>query len=137
MTMQYWLVKSEPESYAWDSLVKDGHTSWDGVRNFQARNHLRTMQPGDRVLFYASVTLKAVQGIAEVSKAPYPDKTAEEGDWTSVELKPVRPLRNPVSLAQIKANPALANMALLRQGRISVTPVTKAEFAEIVKQGGG
>lgn len=138
MTTQYWLVKSEPESYSWDTFIKDGRTSWDGVRNFAARNHLRAMKVGDRVLFYASVTGKAVQGIAEVSKTAYRDPTAEEGegDWSSVELKVVKPLKNPVTLEQMKAEPALKGMTLFRQGRLSVTPVTKEEFTLITKLGG-
>jgi len=137
MTTQYWLVKSEPESYSWDTFVKDGQASWDGVRNFAARNHLRSMKTGDRVLFYASVTGKAVQGIAEVSKTSYPDPTAEEGDWSSVELKPIKPLKKPVTLEQMKGEPALSKMTLFRQGRLSVTPVTKEEFTVITNLGKG
>jgi predicted RNA-binding protein with PUA-like domain len=138
MTTQYWLVKSEPESYSWETFVKDGRTSWDGVRNFAARNHLRAMKVGDRVLFYASVTGKAVQGIAEVSKTAYADPTTEEGegDWSSVELKAVKPLKNPVSLEQMKSEAALKGMVLFRQGRLSVSPVTKEEFTLITKLGG-
>lgn len=133
MTTQYWLVKQEPDSYAWETFLKDRRTSWDGVRNFQARNHLKAMRVGDPVLFYASVTGKAVQGLAEVSKAAYPDPTADEGDWVSVEIKAKRTLAHPVSLEQIKATPSLAKMALLRQSRLSVTPVTKEEFEQILK----
>lgn len=136
MTMQYWLVKTEPEAYAWETFRKDGRTSWDGVRNFAARLHLRAMKVGDPVLFYHSVTDKAVQGIAEVSKAAYPDPTADEGDWSSVELKPKRPLKKPVTLEQIKATPALSKMALLRQSRLSVLPLTKAEYETILTLGG-
>src|SRR3954469_23565763 len=118
MTTQYWLVKSEPEAYAWADLVRDGRTAWTGVRNFQARNHLKAMQAGDRVLFYASVTTKAVLGLAEVTKTAFPDSTASEPGWVAVELKAVKPLAHPVTLAQIKADPALSNIALLRQSRL-------------------
>ncbi len=135
--MQYWLVKNEPEAYAWETFVKDGKTSWDGVRNYQARNNLRGMKLGDHVLFYASVTGKTVRGIAEVSKAAYPDKTAEEGDWSSVELKVVKALPKEVALEEIKSKPSLANLPLLKHSRLSVMPVTKAEYTEILKLGGG
>src|SRR5688572_22684911 len=108
MTTQYWLVKSEPDSYAWSDLVRDGKTDWTGVRNFAARNHLKAMQPGDRVLFYESVTTKAIVGIAEVTRAAFPDKTADEPGWVAVELKAVQPLAHPVTLEQVKAEPALA-----------------------------
>lgn len=136
MTTQYWLVKQERASYSWETFLKDRRTSWDGVRNFQARNHLKAMKVGDPVLFYASVTGKAVQGLAEVSKAAYPDPTAEEGEWFSVELKAKRTLAQSVSLEQIKATPSLAKMALLRQSRLSVTPVSREEFEQILKLSG-
>jgi len=132
---QHWLVKSEPDAYAWTDLVRDGRTAWTGVRNYQARIHLNTMQPGDRVLFYESVTTKAVVGIAEVTRPAFPDTTAEEPGWVAVELKSLEPLAHPVSLAQIKAEPALAKIGLIRQSRLSVVPLTKAEFAAIVKLG--
>jgi predicted RNA-binding protein with PUA-like domain len=135
MTTQYWLVKSEPDSYAWSDLVRDGKTDWTGVRNFAARNHLKAMQPGDRVLFYESVTTKAIVGIAEVTRAAFPDKTADEPGWVAVELKAVQPLAHPVTLEQVKAEPALAQMTLLRIGRLSVQPVARAEFDRIVKMG--
>jgi predicted RNA-binding protein with PUA-like domain len=135
MTTQYWLVKSEPESYSWRDFVRDGRTDWTGVRNFAARNHLKAMSRGDRVLFYESVTTKAVLGIAEVSRTALPDKTADEPGWVAVELKPVEPLPSPVSLPAIKADPALAKMTLLRLSRLSVQPVTAAEFARIKKLG--
>jgi len=105
MAKQHWLVKSEPASYAWESLVKDGGTAWTGVRNFAARLHLRAMKPGDLVLFYHSVTDKAVVGIATVSRAAYPDPTAEEGDWSAVDLKPGKSLRRAVTLEQIRTDP--------------------------------
>ena len=135
MTTQYWLVKSEPEAYAWTDFVRDGRTAWTGVRNYAARLHLKAMQRGDRVLFYESVTTKAVVGIAEVTKSAFPDPTANEPGWVAVELKTDVPLPRPVTLEQIKADPALAKMTLLRQGRLSVTPLTRAEFDRILKLG--
>jgi predicted RNA-binding protein with PUA-like domain len=128
--MNYWLVKSEPDAYSYDDLVKDGKTDWTGVRNFTARNNLRDMKKGDKVLYYHSVTEKAIVGLAEVSKENFPDSTDE--NWTAVEIKPVRKFKNPVTLAQVKAEPKLANMYLVRQGRLSVTPLTKEEFDFIV-----
>lgn len=136
MTIQYWLVKSEPEAYAWSDLVRDGRTDWTGVRNYQARNHLKAMRPGDRVFFYASVTTKAVLGLAEVTRPHFPDTTADEDGWVAVELKPVSPLPKPVTLDQIKTDPALKDTALLRQSRLSVMPLTAAEFKKISKLGG-
>lgn len=136
MTNQYWLVKSEPEAYAWADLVRDGRTDWTGVRNFQARNHLKAMRAGDRVLFYESVTTKAVLGLAEVAREAFPDKTADKGEWFAVELKPVQALARPVTLDQIKAEPALKDTALLRQSRLSVMPLTAAEFKKLCKLGG-
>ncbi len=134
-TARHWLVKSEPESYAWTDLVRDGRTAWTGVRNYAARIHLNTMQPGDRVLFYESMTTKAVVGIAEVTKPAFADTTADEPGWVAVEVKAVAPLAKPVTLAEIKADPSLAEMTLLRQSRLSVTPVTKEEFTRITKLG--
>ena len=128
-----WLVKSEPESYSWADLVRDKHTAWTGVRNFAARNHLKAMRRGDRVLFYESGGPKAVVGIAEVTRPAFPDETADEPGWVAVELKAVAPLARPVTLEQIKAEPALAQMALVRIGRLSVQPVTAAEFERILK----
>jgi predicted RNA-binding protein with PUA-like domain len=136
MTTQYWLVKSEPESYAWADLVRDGRTAWTGVRNYAARIHLNAMKRGDRVLFYESMTTKAVLGVAEVTKTAFPDTTADEPGWVAVELKAHAPLPQPVTLAQLRTEPALAQMILFRQNRLSVTPVTKAEFERIVKLGG-
>ena len=135
MTTQYWLVKSEPESYAWTDLVRDGRTAWTGVRNYQARINLNTMRTGDRVFFYESMTTKAVVGLAEITKAAFPDPTADEPGWVAVELKAVKALPRPVTLAQIKAEPALANIGLVRLGRLSVSPLTRAEFERIVKLG--
>ena len=128
----YWLVKSEPDAYSWSDLVKDKKTSWTGVRNFKARNNLRSMRVGDVVLFYHSVTDKAVVGIAKVVRAAYPDPTAKEDDWSTVDLAPVKPLRDPVSLDQIKARRSLRNASLIRQSRLSVHALTAADFREIV-----
>ncbi|MEI6862234.1 MAG: EVE domain-containing protein [Verrucomicrobiota bacterium] len=132
----HWLVKSEPDAYAWSDLVRDGRTAWTGVRNFAARLHLNAMRPGDTVLFYESVTTKAVVGVTEVTKAAFPDATADEPGWVAVELKAVRALSAPVTLTQIKAEPTLANIMLVRQGRLSVMPLTATEFARIVALGG-
>jgi predicted RNA-binding protein with PUA-like domain len=129
----YWLVKSEPDSYSWDDLVADGKTSWTGVRNFTARNNLRSMGVGDEVLFYHSVTDKAVVGVAKVVRAAHPDPTAKEGDWSTVDLAPIKPLRNPVTLNQIKQRRALKNISLVRQSRLSVHALAAAEFREIVR----
>jgi predicted RNA-binding protein with PUA-like domain len=135
MTTQYWLVKSEPDAYAFSDLVRDGRTAWTGVRNYAARLHLKAMRPGDRVLFYESVTTKAVVGTAEVTRAAFPDTTADEEGWVAVELKVVAPLAQPVTLAQIKAEPDLKDIALLRQSRLSVMPLKRAEFDRIAKLG--
>ncbi len=137
MTNQYWLVKTEPEAYAWETFVREGRTVWDGVRNFQARNHLRAMRVGDQVLFYASVTTKAVLGTATVKRTHFPDPTASEGDWSAVELSIGVSLPHPVSLAEIKAEPRLAELPLLRQSRLSVMPLSKPHFDLIVRLGSG
>lgn len=129
----HWLVKQEPEDYSWDDLVRDGSTQWSGVRNFQARNNLRQMKVGDAVFFYHSGKEKCVVGIASVSKAAYPDPTAKEEGWIAVDIKPVKRLPNPVSLADIKANTKLTDLLLVRQSRLSVMPVGKSEFEEIVR----
>jgi predicted RNA-binding protein with PUA-like domain len=128
----YWLVKSEPDAYSWDDLIAEGETSWTGVRNFTARNNLRSMRAGDEVLFYHSVTDKAVVGIAKVVRAAYPDPTAKEGDWSTVDLAPIKPLRNPVTLDRIKATPRLKKISLVRQSRLSVHGLNQVEFREIV-----
>ncbi|MFN2502359.1 MAG: EVE domain-containing protein [Pyrinomonadaceae bacterium] len=128
--MNYWMVKQEPDSYSWDDFVKDGKTDWTGVRNFQARNNLKAMKTGDKVLYYHSNVGKEVVGIAKVSKEAFPDPTDEK--WVATELTPDKPLKKPVTLAQIKANVALANMKLVRQSQLSVMPVTNDEFDEIV-----
>jgi predicted RNA-binding protein with PUA-like domain len=132
---QHWLVKQEPESYSWDDFVRDGRTAWEGVRNYQARNNLKGMKAGDRVFFYASGDSKSVVGIAEVTRPAYPDPTAEEPGWVAVGLKAVRALGQPVGLARIRATPALAPMLLLRNSRLSVMPLTRGEFDEIVRMG--
>lgn len=132
MPQRCWLVKQEPADYPWSRFVAEGGTAWTGVRNFQARNHLRAMQPGDPVLYYHSGAEKAVVGLAEVVRAAYPDPTAKEGDWVAVDLKPVRALARPVPLAEIKADPALKNLPLVRQSRLSVLPVSDAEFKQLL-----
>ena len=134
---RYWLVKQEPEGYSWGNLVRDRGTEWTGVRNFQARNNLRQMKVGDRVLFYHSGEQKAVVGIAQVAKAGYSDPTADEGEWVAVDIKPVKPLREPVPLTAIRAHPKLSNILLVRHTRLSVMPVTKEEFEVIVALGEG
>jgi predicted RNA-binding protein with PUA-like domain len=133
--VKFWLVKQEPSAYSWADLVRDKRTSWTGVRNYTARNNLRAMRSGDEVLFYHSVTGKSVMGIATVLREAYPDPTAKEGDWSAVDIAATRALREPVSLEQIKANPRLKEMTLLRLSRLSVQPVTAAEFCEIEKIG--
>lgn len=133
--MNYWLAKSEPEAYAWAQLEKDRRTAWTGVRNFQARNNLRAMRLGDLVLFYHSVTDKQIVGVARVVREAYPDATATEGDWSCVDLEPAVAFTQPVSLETIKADPALQQMALLRQSRLSVTPLTKPEFTRLLSLG--
>jgi len=131
--MNYWLVKSEPEAYSWTQLVKDGKTAWTGVRNFQARNNLRAMKPGDHVFFYHSVSDKQVVGLARVAKASYPDPTATKGDWSCVDLEPVKPLDIPVSLETIKSDAVLKEMPLVKQSRLSVTPLTKIQAERLLK----
>ena len=132
-----WLAKSEPETYSWEDFVREGRTDWTGVRNFQARNNLRQMKVGDRVLFYHSGTGKCVVGIAEVVTAAYPDPSAEDAQWVAVDLKPVKPLNEPVPLASIRYHARLGNLPLIRQSQLSVMPLTKEEFETIVGMGGG
>jgi predicted RNA-binding protein with PUA-like domain len=132
MAKNYWLVKQEPEAYAWAQFVSDGKTSWTGVRNFLARNHLRTMKRGDAVLYYHSVSEKRIVGIATVDREAYADPTAEEGDWSCVDLKPVKPLKSPVTLEQLKNDPATQKMAFIRQSRLSVSPLTEAEYHRVL-----
>jgi predicted RNA-binding protein with PUA-like domain len=129
--MNYWLVKQEPESYSFDDLIKDGKTDWTGVRNYQARNNLRAMKTGDKVLFYHSVSEKAVVGLAEVSGEEFPDPTDEK--WIAIEIKAVEKFAKPVSLEQIKTEKLLENIALIKQSRLSVMSLTKKEFETILK----
>ena len=132
----FWLVKQEPSSYSWSDFVADGETSWTGVRNFTARNNLRKMQKADAVLFYHSGEEKAVVGIAKVVRTAYPDTTAKEGDWSTVDLAAVKPLARAVTLHEIKANPRLKTIPLVRQSRLSVMPLAEPEFREIVSMAG-
>ena len=133
----FWLVKQEPSSYSWSDFVVEGKTSWTGVRNFAARNNLRKMQKGDEVFFYHSGDEKAVVGIAKVVRIAYPDATADEGDWSTVDLAPVKPLAKPVTLREIKSNPRLKGILLVRQSRLSVMPLAEPEFREIESMGRG
>ncbi|MGH7116677.1 MAG: EVE domain-containing protein [Stellaceae bacterium] len=134
--MAHWLVKSEPSSYSWAQLVADGRTRWDGVRNAQALNNLRAMQPGDRAFFYHSNEGKDIVGVAEVVSAFYPDPADKAGKLGMVDIAPVMPARQPVTLAAMKAHPELAGMALLRQSRLSVCPVTTHEWTVICQMAG-
>lgn len=134
--MNHWLVKSEPETYSWDDFVRDRKTDWTGVRNYAARIHLNTMRPGDEVLFYHSGEGKSIVGLGKVTRAAFPDATADEPGWVAVELAAGKPLPSPVPLAQIKADATLKAMELVRQSRLSVSPVTPAQFARILKLGG-
>ena len=131
----YWMVKQEPETYSWDDFVRDGGTDWSGVRNYQARNNLRSMKAGDRVLFYHSGKGKEVVGLAEVTKAAYQDPTAGDEQWVAVDLKPVKPLANSVQLAAIRYDKRLSQLPLIRQSQLSVMPLTKDEFDVIVSMG--
>lgn len=135
--MPYWLVKSEPYKYSWEQLLKDGRTYWDGVRNYQARNNLQAMKKGDAVLFYYSNEGLAVVGIARVVKEAYPDPTTDDSRWVVVDIEPVETLKKPVLLSTMKTDPRLQNIALIKQGRLSVMPLTKEEFTLIVNKGRG
>lgn len=130
--MQYFLVKSEPFKYSWQRFLEDGETFWDGVRNYQARNNLQSMQVGDLVLFYHSNEGKEVVGLAKVTKAAYQDPTTSDERWVAVDLAPVETLQRPVSLEQIKADALLQDIALVRQGRLSVMPLKREEFDRIL-----
>jgi predicted RNA-binding protein with PUA-like domain len=136
MAQGYWLVKQEPSKYAFADLLRDGHTMWEGVRNFQARRNLAAMRRGDPVLFYRSVEDPAVVGVCEVVKEAYPDPTADDPRWVAVDLQAVRALAAPVTLARLKAEPALREIPLLRQSRLSVMPLPRPAFERIVKLGG-
>lgn len=134
--MNYWLVKQEPEDFSWADFVKEKGTAWTGVRNFQARNNLHAMRKGDPVLFYHSGSGKEIVGIARVARAAYPDPTAADGDWSCVDLKPVKALKRPIPLAVIKADTILRDMALVKQSRLSVMPVSEAQFKGVLHRGG-
>ena len=133
--MNYWLVKSEPVKYAWEKFVKDKQTFWDGVRNYQARNNLQAMKKGDLVLFYHSNEGMCVVGIAKVVKEHYPDPTIDDPRWVVVDLAPVEALKKPVTLEQMKSDEQLSNIGLIRQSRLSVMPLTNAEFDRILALG--
>lgn len=128
-------MKSEPETYAWNNFARDRSTAWTGVRNYSARLHLNAMQAGDRVLFYESVSTRAVRGIAKVTRTAFPDPTAGGPGWVAVQLDLVEPLARAVTLDEIKVDPVLAGMTLVRNSRLSVQPVTPVEFARILKLG--
>ena len=130
--MQYWLVKSEPFKYSWDQLLKDKRTFWDGVRNYQARNNLQAMKKGDQVFFYHSNEGKEIVGIAKVEKEAYQDPTTDDTRWVVVDIAPVKALKSPVSLERIKTDEQLQDIALVRQGRLSVMPLTKEEFDRVL-----
>jgi predicted RNA-binding protein with PUA-like domain len=132
--MNYWMIKQEPEAYSFDEFLKDGRTDWTGVRSFQARNNLRAMRAGDPVLFYHSVSEKAVVGLAEVSREEFPDPTDEK--WIAVELKPAVKFSKTVTLDQIKSEKSLANIALIKQSRLSVMPLSKEEYETILRLSG-
>ncbi len=133
--MNYWLVKSEPFKYSWDDFVRDKSTYWDGVRNYQARNNLKEMKKGDRALFYHSNEGKEIVGVARVTKESYQDPTTDDDRWVVVDLKPVKKLKKAVTLERVKADPLLAEMKLVRQGRLSVAPVTEEEFHRVLDLG--
>jgi len=134
--MQYWLVKSEPDAFSWDEQVAKGVEPWTGVRNHTAKLNLKAMKRGDRAFFYHSNMGKEVVGVVEVVRESYPDPTAETGDWVSVDMKAVAPMPKPVTLVAIKADPKLADFALVRQSRLSVMPVSKPQWDRICRMGG-
>lgn len=131
--MNYWLIKSEPNAYSWDDLVKLGRDHWDGVRNYQARNNLKKMTIGDEALFYHSVNEKAIVGIARVVRDFYPDPTTDDDRWVVVDFEPLKPLKRKVTLEEVKAIPQLSNMSLVKNTRLSVQPVTRREYEIIIK----
>lgn len=131
--MRYWLVKSEPEHYSWEHLLEEGDADWDGVRNYQARNFLRSMEVGDLVLYYHSGKQPHVIGTATVTRGPFPDPTDDKGKWTAVGIRGIEKLARPVYLHEAKADPFLSEMALVRSPRLSVQPVTEAEFHHVLK----
>ncbi|MDH5763113.1 MAG: EVE domain-containing protein [Nitrospinota bacterium] len=133
--MNFWLVKQEPSKYSWETFITEKGTFWDGVRNYQARNNLLAMKKGDRVMFYHSVVGKEIMGIAKVTREAYPDPTADDPAWVVVDLKPVKSLKAPVTLEQIKSHSKLKDIALIKQSRLSVMPLTSAEFEIILEMG--
>ncbi|MGA2479252.1 MAG: EVE domain-containing protein [Spirochaetia bacterium] len=135
--MGYWLAKSDPDTYGWPELVRDGMTTWDGVRNYKARNFLRAMKPGDIVLFYHSGDEKSIVGAMKVLSEPHADTTSDEDIWTAVDVAPEWTLKSPVTLSRIKAEPTLKNIHLVREGRLSVMPLEKKDFDLLVSLGGG
>ncbi|MGE0321197.1 MAG: EVE domain-containing protein [Polyangiaceae bacterium] len=135
MAKQYWLMKSEPETYSYADLVREKRGSWDGVRNFEARNNMRAMKVGDLALFYHSVKERDVVGVMKIVREAYPDHTAEEGDWSMVDVEPVKPFTAPVNLSTLKADPAFADLLLIRRSRLSVVPVSAEHFRAILKLG--
>lgn len=135
--MKHWLVKTEPGTYSWADMLKEGECYWDGVRNYQARNNLRAMSKGDRVLWYHSVKEKCVVGVVQVTREHYPDPTTDDDRWSVVDLAPILELKEPVTLAEIKANEALQEIALIRQSRLSVMPIDASAYEAILAMGGG
>ena len=135
MSKQHWIVKQEPETYSWTTFAMEKRAAWTGVRNFQARNNLRAMKKGDFVFYYHSGEEKQIVGIARVATEPYPDPTAEEGDWVCVDLEAVKPLREPVALATMKTDAAFANMLLVQNSRLSVSPMTPEQFQRVLELG--
>ena len=134
--MNYWILKSEPFKYSWDNLLKDKKTLWDGVRNYQARNNLKAMQKDDWAFFYHSNEGLNIVGLVSIVKIAYPDPTTDDERWVAVDIKPVKTFKHPVSLTDMKQQPGLENLALIRQGRLSVSPVTEQEFKIIMKMAG-
>jgi predicted RNA-binding protein with PUA-like domain len=133
--MQFWLVKQEPSKYSWEEFLKDKKTYWDGVRNYQARNNLQAMKKGDQVFFYHSVVGKQIMGVAQVTRESYPDPTSDDPAWVVVDLKPIKPLKIPVTLEQVKSHPKLKEISLIKQSRLSVMPLTPSEYKIILGLG--
>ena len=134
-TMQFWLVKQEPSKYSWEEFLNDKKTYWDGVRNYQARNNLQAMKKGDQVFFYHSVVGKQIMGVAQVTRESYPDPTSDDPAWVVVDLKPIKPLKIPVNLEQVKSHPKLKEISLIKQSRLSVMPLTPSEYKIILEMG--
>lgn len=134
--MNHWLMKSEPDAFSWDDLVGKGRAEWDGVRNHLAQSHMKAMKTGDRAFFYHSNIGLEIVGVMEIVAAAAPDSTDETGKWIAVHVSPVEPLKRPVTLKEMKADPALADMVMLRQSRLSVSPVTRAQYDHILRLGG-